>query len=423
MAIGLNCLTMSMAFGQVQASNLTITNETRKAVLNPIAYNQTVTINEDKPVDVVLNGSDVSANRSLIFYLLSEPLQGNLTTIVKIGGDAEFRNGTHAFANSTYVPLPNFNGNDNFTFIVGNGIKNSSNGTISIRVDPVNDPPIADAGVDLLVNEGDTVVLNGSSSSDLENDTIPLYLWSQESGPLVRLSDRDTPTPTLTAPNVTEDTPLAFSLITVDEKGAKTANPDMVNLTIKNVPTSQPVTPFMPSVDTVYIYLGILLFALLVPLVYDMVQGYRHQDREGKPIRTEGLSRTLLAYGIILIIAILSFHVLITVTNNMQNPSPTVQEVNRSFVEITENMTTLFGGAVSAIIGFYFGQRAVESGRRSAVVGQTNSSSKSGPQLENTFPSNGSTGVAIDTVIKATFNKPLDASSVTNRYYYSKGLQ
>jgi hypothetical protein len=186
----------------------------------------------------------------------------------------------------------------------------------------------------------------------------------EEEGPPLILKDHATAKPAFSAPNVTADSSVAFSLRAIDENGEVSTVPDIVNVTIKNLPISQP-KPFMPSVNTVYIYLFVLLIALLVPLIYDMVQGYRHIEGKGKPpVATDGLARTLLAYGIILIIAILSFHVIITVTNNMQNPDPNVQEVNRSFVEITENMTTLFGGAVSAIIGFYFGQKAVESRRK-----------------------------------------------------------
>jgi hypothetical protein len=97
----------------------------------------------------------VNANKSLLFYLVSKPAHGNLTTIIKIGNDTALNIGTYTLANTTYMPSQNFYGNDNFTFIVIDEITNSSNiGTVLIAVNRVNDPPIANAGADLMVDEG-----------------------------------------------------------------------------------------------------------------------------------------------------------------------------------------------------------------------------------------------------------------------------
>jgi len=61
--------------------------------------------------------------------------------------------------------------------------------------------PTADAGPDQTVNEGDTVTLDGSNSSDLD-DGIASYLWDQTGGTPVPLSDPTAVQPTFTAPDV-----------------------------------------------------------------------------------------------------------------------------------------------------------------------------------------------------------------------------
>ena len=59
---------------------------------------------------------------------------------------------------------------------------------------PENASPIADAGSDQTVNEGDTVTLNGSNSSDPDG-AIAAYSWIQTAGTSVTLSGPASTTP------------------------------------------------------------------------------------------------------------------------------------------------------------------------------------------------------------------------------------
>ena len=62
-------------------------------------------------------------------------------------------------------------------------------------------PPTANAGPDQTVYEGDTVILNGSNSSD-PDDGIASYQWNQMTGIEIVLSDTKAVCPTFTAPDV-----------------------------------------------------------------------------------------------------------------------------------------------------------------------------------------------------------------------------
>ena len=82
-----------------------------------------------------------------------------------------------------------------------------------------NLPPTADAGGDQTVNEGDTVALDGSNSSDPDG-TIAAYLWQQTAGTAVSLSDSTTIQPNFTSPDVgLQGESLTFKLTVTDNQG------------------------------------------------------------------------------------------------------------------------------------------------------------------------------------------------------------
>ena len=73
----------------------------------------------------------------------------------------------------------------------------------------------ANAGPDQRVNEGDTVLLDGSKSKPKGKDTIQSYLWKQvevEGNP-VTIKDADEVIASFIAPQVSKNTKLTFKLI------------------------------------------------------------------------------------------------------------------------------------------------------------------------------------------------------------------
>jgi hypothetical protein len=99
-----------------------------------------------------------------------------------------------------------------------------------------NLPPIADAGVDQTVNEGDTVVLDGSNSSDSDG-TIAAYLWEQTGGKAVSLSDSTTAQPTFTSPNAgLQGESLTFTLTVTDNQGLQNSDEVTISVSWQNEP-------------------------------------------------------------------------------------------------------------------------------------------------------------------------------------------
>ena len=83
-----------------------------------------------------------------------------------------------------------------------------------------NVAPVADAGTDQEVNEGATVTLDGSNSSDSDG-TIASYAWTHLTSNVgVTLSGEDTATASFTAPPVDQETEYAFRLTVTDDDGA-----------------------------------------------------------------------------------------------------------------------------------------------------------------------------------------------------------
>lgn len=107
-----------------------------------------------------------------------------------------------------------------------------------------NQAPEADAGEDQKVNEGDTVTLDASASSDPDGNLL-MYAWTQIDGPPVLLHEPHLERPTFLAPSVHEDTDLVFRLQVTD--GLLNSGPDQAVVTVRDLWNQ---TSVFPSQDT-----------------------------------------------------------------------------------------------------------------------------------------------------------------------------
>ncbi|MBN4065550.1 hypothetical protein JYT85_02760 [Desulfocapsa sp. AH-315-G09] len=108
------------------------------------------------------------------------------------------------------------------TFMVESTANTPTNiGLAEIEVFGMPDPtanhsPVASAGKDQIVLEGDLVSLDGTASSDIDGDILT-YEWQQTAGVAVTLQEGDTATATFTTPSgLTQDEVLNFELTVSD---------------------------------------------------------------------------------------------------------------------------------------------------------------------------------------------------------------
>lgn len=99
-------------------------------------------------------------------------------------------------------------------------------------VPPLNTAPVANAGPDQNVEEGDSVALTGSGTDS--DGTIVSYSWSQISGSAVTLNGSDTATPDFTAPQVDSNSALTFELTVTDNLGQ--TGTDQVVIIVNDIP-------------------------------------------------------------------------------------------------------------------------------------------------------------------------------------------
>ncbi|RHW74844.1 Ig-like domain-containing protein, partial [Colwellia sp. RSH04] len=112
--------------GEVKG-NPVLSNGVKVSSNAPVADAQSVTVEEDTSLQIMLTASDLDKDE-LSYSLVTQPSHGELT-----GNAPEL----------TYVPENNFNGTDSFTFKVSDGEFDSETVTVTIEVTPVNDSPVA----------------------------------------------------------------------------------------------------------------------------------------------------------------------------------------------------------------------------------------------------------------------------------------
>ncbi len=121
----------------------------------PTANAQSVSTDEETPLGITLSGSDPQSD-PLTYRVNTAPVNGSLS------GNAP---------NLTYTPDLNFAGTDSFTFTVKDGYLTSSEATVSITVNNINDAPSPQDDSITVTKGGATSILNGGALSLLDNDT------------------------------------------------------------------------------------------------------------------------------------------------------------------------------------------------------------------------------------------------------------
>ncbi|MGB7948449.1 MAG: Ig-like domain-containing protein, partial [Candidatus Binatia bacterium] len=185
---GPDSLTFRVNDGTADSNVATVSIVVDPANDAPVANHAAATTTEDTPVTIVLTARDPDGN-SLSFSLIASPSNGALGGIsvpncVPDGGALS------CTATVIYTPAPNYSGPDSFTFRVSDGGMDSNIATVSVSVNPVNDPPVAH-GATALAYEDSTVAIS-LSASDVDNNSLSFAIVTGPSrGTLGSLSPPD----------------------------------------------------------------------------------------------------------------------------------------------------------------------------------------------------------------------------------------
>ena len=129
----------------------------------PVANDQSVTTDEDNPVDIILTASDTDED-PLTFAVITQPSHGTLSGPIP---------------NLIYTPNAGYAGSDSFSFHVHDGTGYSNNAYVTITITPVNDQPVAD-GRSVITDE-DTFVNITLTASDPDGDHLTFEMVDQPS--------------------------------------------------------------------------------------------------------------------------------------------------------------------------------------------------------------------------------------------------
>lgn len=128
--------------------------------------------------------------------------------------------------------MPTVEGHYRFELVVSDGTQTSHPDEVLIVVG--NSPPVADAGVNRVIQIPGQIVLDGSDSYDVDLNDELTFIWTQIEGPQVVLEDANTVTPTFYCD---EGGLYLFELIVND--GLVDSDPSVVEVTTVTVTTSQ----------------------------------------------------------------------------------------------------------------------------------------------------------------------------------------
>ena len=248
-----NGLLVSLNFNDNNISSIDLSNNIKLKGLgcnnNPLetlSLNKNVELTNLNCSGCMLQSLDISNNKALAYFYCNN----NLITSIDLSGHSEMSQ--LDCSNNRLTVLNLKNGNNTIMSGGGKGLNATNNPNLfCIQVDNpenslanpqwvkdsqasystlCNNIPVANAGADQTGEAGTNVMLDGSFSSDADQDNLT-YKWTAQDG--ITLSSSSAQKPTFIAPEVTHDTQFTFILVVND--GFSDSPADQVVVTVKQL--------------------------------------------------------------------------------------------------------------------------------------------------------------------------------------------
>jgi hypothetical protein len=226
------------------------------------------------------------------------------------------------------------------------------------------------------------------------------------------------------ATNITQNTTSALANAT-----AALTNATQALQNISNIPAARPLPTTTANATAVNattvissifdnnlpaLFIIVIFLIIIIPLIFDMYLAYRNKPKDStdkennRVVGMPGLYRSLMTFGIIVLVGTVIFYLLALITLNINNStSPILQ----SLIDILKNLGTILGTALATIIAFYFGMRGAESATQKAAATKT-SGEKVPPKVLNTLPTDGAAEVPVTSLVSATFSEPMSSPTI-----------
>jgi hypothetical protein len=187
------------------------------------------------------------------------------------------------------------------------------------------------------------------------------------------------------------------------------------------------------------VFIIVIASIIGVPLVLDIILAYRRKppagssstdrDSSNRVIGMPDLYRSLMTFGIIVLVGTVIFYLLALITLNINDStSPALQ----SLIDVLKSLGTILGTALATIIAFYFGTRAAESATEKATAAAATTtaavtkaagaaapapSEKEPPKVLNTIPADEATQVPVSSLVSATFSEPMSSPTINENTF------
>ncbi|MBN1422345.1 MAG: DNRLRE domain-containing protein [Planctomycetes bacterium] len=217
----------------------------------PVAAGDAYETNEDVPLavgkdDGVLANDDDPDGQAIVAVLVTGTSHGTLN----LYDDGAF----------SYAPDPNAFGSDSFTYKASDGIASSDPATVTIAVNPVNDPPVAPAGLSATAGDA-TVTLDWGDGADPDGTVVGYNVYRRTTP-----GDYGTPVPATEPPYVDNGlengVTYYYAVTSIDNSGDESDFGDEVS-----------ATPAAPSYDAYVVADPVVTFGSIVGSYTETVEG------------------------------------------------------------------------------------------------------------------------------------------------------